>query len=126
MADVTMADQFEWAFPKEWITVIEMEDDESSLDVKYEVVDTTKVLEIAALLYAGGSVPHELLTERILWVTKLKDAMQPDGDEPLTLEETLEGVTYWVNEELNATMESYAEEKLAGYKDGSEWENYYD
>lgn len=126
MADVTMNEQFDWAFPEVWMTVLDLEDDESNTTVTYEVVETTKVLEMTALLYAGGSIPQELLTPRNYWATALKDAMQSEEDETLTLEETLDGVKYWVEEELNATMQSYAQTKLEGYLDGSEWENYYD
>jgi len=126
MADVTMNEQFDWAFPKEWMTELDLEDDESNTTVTYEVVETTKVLEITVLLYAGGSIPQELLTPRNYWATALKDAMQSEEGETLTLEETLDGVKYWVEEELNATMQSYAQTKLEGYLDGSEWENYYD
>ena len=126
MADVTMNEQFDWAFPEVWMTVLDLEDDESNTTVTYEVVETTKVLEITALLYAGGRIPQELLTPRNYWATALKDAMQSEEGETLTLEETLDGVKYWVEEELNATMQSYAQTKLEGYLDGSEWENYYD
>jgi hypothetical protein len=126
MADVTMNEQFDWAFPKEWMTELDLEDNESNTTVTYEVVETTKVLEITALLYAGGRIPQELLTPRNYWATALKDAMQSEEGETLTLEETLDGVKYWVEEELNATMQSYAQTKLEGYLDGSEWENYYD
>jgi len=126
MADVTMEDQFGWAFPKEWITNLDLADDESSADVRYDVVETAKVLEIAALLYAGGSVPPELLTTRGYWAFELKESMKSEEDETLTLEETLDGVKHWVDEELNETMHSYAQTKLEGLIDGSEWENYYD
>ena len=126
MADVTMNEQFDWAFPEVWMTVLDLEDDESNTTVTYEVVETTKVLEITALLYAGGRIPQELLTPRNYWATALKDAMQSEEDEALTLEETLDGVKYWVEEELNGTMESCAEKQLAAYLDGSHWENYYD
>ncbi len=126
MADVTMNEQFDWAFPEVWMTVLDLEDDESNTTVTYEVVETTKVLEMTALLYAGGSIPQELLTPRNYWATALKDAMQSEEDEALTLEETLDGVKYWVEEELNGTMESCAEKQLEAYLDGSHWENYYD
>jgi hypothetical protein len=126
MADVTMNEQLEWAFPEEWVIELELEDDESNTTVTYEVVETTKVLEIAALIYAGGKVPHELLSTRNWWANELQEAMKSGDDEELTLEQTLEGVKYWVEEEINATMYSYAQTKLEAYLDGSEWENYYD
>ena len=126
MADVTMNEQFDWAFPEEWITELDLEDDESNTTVTYEVVETTKVLEMAALIYAGGKVPHELLSTRNWWASELQEAMKSGDDEELTLEETLEGVKYWVEEEINATMESCAEKQLESYLDGSHWENYYD
>ena len=126
MADVTMNEQFDWAFPEEWITELDLEDGESNTTVTYEVVETTKVLEITALLYAGGSIPQELLTPRNYWAKALKDAMQSEEGETLTLEETLDGVKYWVEDELNATMESYAQTQLEAYLDGSRWEDYYD
>jgi len=126
MADVTMNEQFDWAFPEEWITELDLEDGESNTTVTYEVVETTKVLEMTALLYAGGSIPQELLTPRNYWAKALKDAMQSEEGETLTLEETLDGVKYWVEDELNATMESYAQTQLEAYLDGSHWENYYD
>lgn len=122
--DVSMDDEFDWSFPEQWISVVDMEDDESSLTVTYEVIDTDKVLEVAALIYAGGIIPDELLTPRKYWAEALAEAMS--SEEPLTLEETLDGVRYWVETELNGTMESSAQRKFDDYRDGSHWENYYD
>jgi hypothetical protein len=125
--DVTMEEHIGWAFPEQWVCVMDMEDDESNLTVTYEAVNVEVILDVAKNIFNGDTIPYHLTVDGDEWVGHLKEAMKsPESEDALTLEETLEGVKYWVEDELNSTLKSYAEEKFESYKSGEEWENYYD
>jgi len=125
--DVEMLTIWEWSFPEQMLDVCEIEDDESNLTVSYHVIDTDKVIKVAIDLFNGNKVDSELLSKRSLWLTHLKEAISDiEGEPKMTLSETIDAVREWVNGELQPSIDSYAHERFESYKDGSEWENYYD
>jgi hypothetical protein len=125
--DVEMLTVWEWSFPEQMLSVSEIEDDESSLTISHHVIDTDKVIKVAVDLFNGDKVDSELLSKRSLWLTHLKEAIADiEGEPKMTLNETIDAVREWVNGELQPSIDSYATERFESYKDGSEWENYYD
>lgn len=105
--DYKVIDKLRWTPPSEFITCVEIEDDESSAHTDYEQILMDEFCEVALNIY-GGVVPEKYCNQD--WHTKFLEVLNTiigDGSE-WKLYEVREAISEWISE-INSAVQTSAE-----------------
>jgi len=122
-ADYKIIDELGWTIPEKFIAVVEIEDDESSACTDYEQIQVEDFVTVAVQMHFG-IVPVEYVNQdwHIRVLELMKDLITDDRE--WTLPETEEAVREWVDE-VNSSIEHYAQEGFEARQSGDYWEGEY-
>lgn len=122
-ADYKIIDELGWTVPKMFITVLDIEDDESSACTDYEQILVEPLVTVAVQMFFG-IVPAEYVNQD--WHIRVMELMNEliTKDRQWTLTETEEAVKEWV-EQTNSAVEASAQNGFEDRQSGDYWEGEY-
>lgn len=123
IADYRIIDELGWTIPKEFIAVVEIEDDESSACTDYEQIQTDDYVNVALDMLYGNVKPEYANQDwHLRTLEMLNDVI--DKDAGWGEDEIREAVKEWVDS-INSSIEHDAEEGFEARQSGDYWEGEY-
>jgi hypothetical protein len=117
--DYKVIDQLRWSPPSEFITHVEIEDDESSAYTNYEQILTDEFCEVAIMMY-GGVVPEKHCNQD--WHIRFLEVLNSIIGEGSgwKLQDVREAISEWVSE-INSAVQKSAESGFEDRVSGDHW-----
>jgi len=119
-ADYKVIDELGWTPPSEFITVIEIEDDESSAHTDYEQIQFDAFVEVAVQMFFGIVEAKYSNQDWHIRTIEMVNSLV-DKDAKWTLDDVKDAVKEWV-EETNNAVEASAQNGFEARQGGDYWE----
>jgi hypothetical protein len=118
-ADYKVIDELGWTPPSEFMTVVEIEDDESSAHTDYEQIQFDAFVEVALQMFFG-IVEEKYVNQD--WHIRTIEMVNSfvDKDAKWTLDIVRDAVKVWV-EEINNAVEASANNGFEARQGGDQW-----
>jgi hypothetical protein len=132
MVDVEMFDVVGWQLPDAFLTDAEMEDGETATTVSYHCIKDAELHTFVLDSLNGKPVDESLKKGGKGWEDELTAIMysldieqQSTGAPPMTAGEKAKELCLWLVEEVQALIESAAQDQFESKNDGSYWDGEY-
>ncbi len=132
MVDVEMFDVVGWQLPDAFLADAELEDDETATKVSYHCIKTDELYDFVLNMLTGNPVDESLKKGGKGWEDELTAIMyasdmewQSTGAPPMTDIEKATDLCLWLSEEVQALIESAAQDQFESKNDGSYWDGEY-
>jgi len=118
-ADYKVIDELGWTPPSEFMTVVEIEDDESSAHTDYEQIQFDAFVEVAVQMFFGIVEAQYSNQDWHIRTIEMVNSLV-DKDAKWTLDDVRDAVKEWV-EETNNAVEASAKNGLEARQSGDQW-----
>ena len=132
MVDVEMFDVVGWQLPDAFLADAEMEDGETATTVSYHCIKDAELHTFVLDSLNGKPVDESLKKGGKGWEDELTAIMhsldieqQSTGAPPMTAGEKAKELCLWLVEEVQALIESAAQDQFESKNDGSYWDGEY-
>jgi len=132
MVDVEMFDVVGWQLPDAFLADAEMEDGETATTVSYHCIKDAELHTFVLDSLNGKPVDESLKKGGKGWEDELTAIMysldieqQSTGAPPMTAGEKVKELCLWLVEEVQALIESAAQDQFESKNDGSYWDGEY-
>jgi hypothetical protein len=132
MVDVEMFDVVGWQLPDAFLADAEMEDGETATTVSYHCIKDAELHTFVLDSLNGKPVDESLKKGGKGWEDELTAIMysldieqQSTGAPPMTAGEKAKELCLWLVEEVQALIESAAQDQFESKNDGSDWDGEY-